>query len=222
MPKLDNVKMEQKYIRCMEEIKKRTEVVRSIVERELHVKYDVTTAETAALQIRKILELIALSSLVANYEKYREKRANFHKDWHAKRILETLESVNPNFFPQPKNRHAFAQGKWKLYPVDSDFLTRSDLVELYDRCSALLHAENPFDNGDEKRDQKKFLYQEIPTWMHKIITLLKHHTVQPVDEDRMYIFTMQAEDGKPHMAEFARNERGWRIPGCRAPWRWCR
>ena len=208
MPKPDNVKMEQKYIRCMKEIKERIEVVWLIVKGEIDVKYVITTAESAALQIRKILELIALSSLVANSEQYREKRANFRQDWHAIRILETLESVNQNFFPKPISSHSISQDGSELVDVESGFLTRPEFIELYDRCSALLHAENPFDNRYEKREQKKFLYQEIPACMNKIITLLNLHIVQPVDEDRMYVFIMKAEDGEPHMKEFVRTERG--------------
>ncbi len=208
MPKLDNAEIIQKYISCMEEIKKRTEVVESIVAQEIHVKYIVTTAETAVLQIRKILELIALSSMAANLEQYRKKRANFHKDWKAKLILEDLEKVNPKFFPKPRKRHARRQGGWKLDTVKSGFLTKLEFIELYDRCSAFLHAENPFDDRDENMDIIKLLYQEIPYWMNKVVALLDHHTVQPVDENRMYAVIMRTEDGKVQMTELVRAECG--------------
>ena len=43
--------------------------------------------------------------------------------------------------------------------------------------------------------------------MDKIIVLLNHHHVFPVDDSRMYIVLMQAEhDGNVHMAEFEKME----------------
>ena len=87
------------YADCMEEIKKRTTVVNGFLIREYHAKYVQTTAESICLQIRKILELIALGSLVANRPEYQKYRKNFRRDWNAKRILETLERANPNLYP---------------------------------------------------------------------------------------------------------------------------
>ena len=54
-----------KYADCMEEIKKRTEVVNGFFTGKCHAMYVQTTAESVSLQIRKILELIALASLAA-------------------------------------------------------------------------------------------------------------------------------------------------------------
>ena len=79
MSERDDAELMQKYIACMEEIKKRTEVVTWFVRREIGARYIGTTAESVALQMRKILELIALSSLVANHEEYSKHRANFRR-----------------------------------------------------------------------------------------------------------------------------------------------
>ena len=74
----------------MEEIKKRTEVVNGLLTGEFHTKYIQTTAESICLQIRKILELIAMASLVANRSEYTKYRKNFYRDWNAKREFVTL------------------------------------------------------------------------------------------------------------------------------------
>ena len=74
---------------------------------------------------------------------------------------------------------------------------------MYGRCSDVLHAENPFSRNED--DVVAFLFQEIPQWMNKIITLLNHHNVFPVDEERMYIVLMKSkDDGRAHMTEFER------------------
>ena len=59
-----------KYTDCMEEIKRRTEVVNCFLTRKCHAMYVQTTAESVSLQIRKILELIVLASLAANRSEY--------------------------------------------------------------------------------------------------------------------------------------------------------
>lgn len=70
MKSVGSDELRQKYVACMEEIKKRTSVVTAFVHGEINSKYVVTTAESAALQLRIILELVALSSLVANQGEY--------------------------------------------------------------------------------------------------------------------------------------------------------
>ena len=69
-----------KYRDCMEEIKKRTEVVDGFLRGNYHALYLQTTVESICLQVRKILELIALASLVANKGVYEKSRQNFAKD----------------------------------------------------------------------------------------------------------------------------------------------
>ena len=93
-----------KYADCMEEIKKRKVVVDGFLSGTCHTMYVQTTAESICLQIRKILELIALASLAANSAEYERYSRNFRRDWNGKRILETLEKANPRFYPQPTKR----------------------------------------------------------------------------------------------------------------------
>ncbi len=217
MPERDNEKMMRKYVSCMEEIKKRTNVVRAFAQKEINAKYLVTTVESAVLQVRKILELIALSSLVVNKEQYSKKRKDFYKDWHATKILATLEKVNPSFFPRPikRRRSTSLSVEWELDGVESGYLTRDDFIILYNRCCGLLHAENPLLESGSSQDLRTFLFQEVPNWMNRIIALMDHHIMQPVNDDKMYAVIMQADsDGKAHMTEFERREARSGAPGC--------
>ena len=79
------------YADCMEELKKRVSVVNGFLTGKCSAMYVQTTSESVCLQIRKILELIALGSLCVNRTEYEKYRRNFHLDWHGRRILETLE-----------------------------------------------------------------------------------------------------------------------------------
>ena len=192
-----------KYADCMEEIKMRTTVVDGFLTGKCHAMYVQTTAESISLQIRKILELIALASLVANRTVYQKHRRNFHRDWNGKRILETLEIANPEFYPKP-TKQVLDQTTGKvvsLEDITSGFLAKRDYIRLYDRCGGILHADNPF---SPKRDIQSFL-DSVPGWMGKIMRLLNHHVIQLVDDDQQIWVLMQAKnDGKAHVYEFVR------------------
>ena len=196
-----------KYADCMEEIKKRTEVVDGFLTRKLNAMYVQTTAESVALQIRKILELIALASLVANQSEYSKHRRNFQKDWNAKRILETLATANPRFYPTPKRQVVDKEtGRViSLEDIESGYLTIDEYVDLYDTCSRILHAENPF---SKEQDPDAFL-NSVVVWMSKIMRLLNHHTIQLIDDEKqLWVLMKSKTDGKAHVWEFERISEG--------------
>lgn len=191
------------YADCMEEIKRRTEVVNGFLTRKCHAMYVQTTAESVALQIRKILELIALASLAANRSEYAEHRRHFYEDWNAKRILDTLKKANPGFYPTP-SKQVVDQDSGQvvsLKEITSGFLTIDDYITLIDACSDILHAENPF----SRTQNPEAFMASVPEWMEKIRVLLNHHTIQLIDEDKQLWVLMKANtDGKAHVWEFER------------------
>ena len=91
----------KRYCDLMEEVKLRMNVVNHFLSGQGHVLYKPATLETVCLQIRKILELIAFGSLVANKEAYTATYAKVSKAWNAGEILTELAKVNPNFYPVP-------------------------------------------------------------------------------------------------------------------------
>jgi hypothetical protein len=149
------------------------------------------------LQFRKILELIALASLVANKDEYSKIRTRFETDWHAERILDTLEKANPLFYPRPSKQvlDRNTQKVIALEPITSGFLEKHDFIELYRLCSELMHSRNPFSSKLDLDDYKF----RIDEWFKKITTLLNHHQIQLYGTTNMIWALMQAkEDGQPH------------------------
>ncbi len=196
-----------KYADCMEEIKKRTEVIWGFLKGKYHAMYLQTTAESVALQIRKILELIALASLAANRPEYEKYRRDFRKDWNAKRIFETLDKANSRFYPKPTKQVVDSEtGKVvSLEEVKSGFLTRQDYIALLDSCNQILHAENPF--SKQKQQHPHVFMVSAPEWMNKIVCLLNHHAIQLFEDDKQLWVVMKAElDGKVYVHEFERVE----------------
>jgi hypothetical protein len=68
---------QDKYRAVLIEIKRRTAVVDSFLFGQAHALYVPTTVESVCLQIRKILELVAFSSLIANREIYSAQHKKF-------------------------------------------------------------------------------------------------------------------------------------------------
>ena len=191
-----------KYANCMEEIKLRKEVIEEFMDREFSAQYLRITVESVSLQFRKMLELIALASLVANkfeYEKYHE---NFKKHWKAKKILGALEKANPNFYPFPWepafNPDTGADDEMK--PITSGYLTKEDFINLYDKCSNMLHASNPF--SEEQQDPMP-VFNNTTNWLEKIRVLLNRHLIQLVDKEAILVVTMKTgDDGSVDVREF--------------------
>ncbi|WP_221076112.1 hypothetical protein [Agarivorans aestuarii] len=155
----------QKYLKLMYEATLRLETLRDFLSGIHSATYNVTTIESEALQVRKLLELIAYASLVSNREAYETVKKDLAKDWHAERILRKVESVNPSFYPVPLNSSGTVKG---------GFLTRKQFSKLYDKCGGILHAKNPF-----SKSQRNYLSFEakIPEYVDRIENLLKHHKV---------------------------------------------
>ncbi len=189
----------------MEEIKRRTEVIRAFLTGRANAVYKQANAESICLQLRKILELIALSSLVANKDEYSKNRKKFTTDWHAKRILADIERVNPQFYPEPTRQIIDTDtGKVKkVEKVIDGFLTRKEFEDIYDSCGAILHADNPF---GETKDIDNFL-KAVPKYIDRIIQLLNHHQIQLTEDGLQFWVLMNSKtDGRVQVTLFQRVE----------------
>src|ERR1700694_3086237 len=89
------------YINCMEEVRDRINLVTTIVAHTVTTGREVFDIELVFLQLRKVLELVAFASLTANKEKYSLAHAEFTEHWKAKRMLQELAKINPDFYPIP-------------------------------------------------------------------------------------------------------------------------
>ena len=195
--------LSEKYLGCMREIKHRTDVIQRFLRLEIHAGYLASTAECIALQFRKTLELIALASLVANREEYAKQRANFRSDWNAKRIVNTLESVNPKFYSAPTKPVRLRDedfADYGLQPVP-EYLTRDDYILLFDRCNDLLHAANPY--AESQPPNERFM-DEAPEWLRKTMALLNHHHIYPLDIDMMFVVQMGRADQDVSLTPFVK------------------
>lgn len=201
------------YTSIMEEIKKRTELIMRLIHGEINMVWVRTQAETVALQMRMIIESVALASLSANKSEFEKEGNKFKKFWKADRIFEDIEKKNPKFYPQPIKEHLLDKsipinsynfrGHWT--EIETGFMTRNKIVEVHSKCCDILHAPNPY--YENKRNYETFLTQSAE-WIELIIKLLNSHIIQLLDNSNLYLVHMREDEnnGQVRMYDWTRLE----------------
>ena len=179
-----------KYCQVMEEVKRRTSVVSHFLNEPHHALYQATAIESMCLQIRKMLELIALGSLVANQSVWDGSLRELRNAWNANDILKKLRKLNPNYYPQPVIEVPLDG------PVKSDiqdrtdgFLTEEMFADVYGRLGEILHANNPLGPAMDY----DYWLASIPHWTNLTIKLLNSHKVTLLNNPNMYLVHMNDE-----------------------------
>ena len=177
----------EKYCQVMEEVKRRTNVVRHFLGQPHHALYQAAAVEAACLQVRKILELVALGSLVANQDIWNGSLRHLRNAWNANDILKRLREVNPDFYPQPVSEVPMTGPvKSDIKDLTEGFLTEGMFGELYGKLGEVLHAKNPL---GPPMDYDHWL-KATPQWMNLIIKLLNSHKIKLLDNPNMFLIHM--------------------------------
>lgn len=166
------------YVECMEEVKQRLVASENFCGGVTNQQQIDT--ESACLQLRKSLELIAYASIAPHKTKYAQWRAkalnshgDFRKDYNGRAILASLKAINPHSFPRPFSLPVKTEVGWHFPEFRGKCLTQKKYERLYDSCGTFLHADNPWGN-------KKFYqaFQEnIPKHISLIRSLLNCHNI---------------------------------------------
>jgi hypothetical protein len=190
----------QKYCGLMAEIKRRIAVIDAFTDGIAHAVYKATTIESIYLQFRKILESIALGSLVANKAVFSALYQDFAKYWNAELLVKDIERVNPRFYPRPIAQKPSERSGIKMdwEARGDDFLTTGDLIKLYKKCGAIMHSGNPYGS------QIDFAYYEknIPYWRERIVNLLNSHLITLVNDPNVYLIQMGTATARPTYTPF--------------------
>ena len=197
------------YCELMLEIRHRATAIAKLEKPAPELIPDFVRVELLVLQVRKILELIALGSMVANEAEYTNAYKKFEKHYHANLILNDIEKLNPDFYPKPADQtKSMDEGVNHHLEIkqelDESYLARSDFSRIYEQCGALLHAQNPY---GASRDYAQY-ESNIRKWMKKIEKLLNIHVIRLINDNNYYLIHMNTEDGKPHGYTLSPNTNG--------------
>jgi hypothetical protein len=154
----------------MAEIKARSRLVKEVGEGHAGAFARPARVEFVYLQFRKILELIAMGSLLANSKAFAQVQSKIQHYWNAKDLLKDIQGINPDFYPRPIIQKPSQRPGVKMDWLDrpDDYLTKDRFVTLYDKCGGILHARNPF----APKQDHPMLEQAAPKWYLWIVNLL--------------------------------------------------
>ncbi len=177
------------YKRGMEEIRLRLDYV-AVQHNEVAAMGTVETPasrfrlETGYMHLRKVLELIAFSSLIAHKDSYVSAYRDYQKHWRAKDMLSAVEKLNPGFYPIA---YDFDGSKKQFTPTPDGWLTRDEFIELYDCASDLVHAGNPYSG------KQVFLRLRLDQWIGRIRRLLEWHGVMLLHETERLVVNVPGD-----------------------------
>jgi hypothetical protein len=169
----------EKYLACMEEVKKRIQILdEALLPFRARKELAVPNLELAALQLRKIYELIAFASLATNRERYSQVRQRYEKDWNLAEVLRIVAEINPHSFPV-----ACRMVGEEIIDREEMNFTKSSLAKFHGELATLLHAKNPY------KDEFDYLkwHQKCVEMRDHALDVLNFHRVWP-DPDKVQTF----------------------------------
>lgn len=186
------------YLNNMRDVKRRIRYAESQIS-VFNDTQDYPLLENAILHTRKALECIAYASIAPNKKAYSIFRseaktpADFRKDYHGGKILKQLGKINKEFYPLPLVKPKLVGVRqWHFDRLNSDYLTKSQYITLYDRLGKFLHSDNPWDNDKGYIN----LAKDMPENLQRIRLLLQIHAtfVQEKKSQHAFIVDMGSEE----------------------------
>ena len=158
--------------------------------------------ELGYLQLRLICEIIALACLAVHGDVPGARSAKMRSAHEADYILNSLERLHENFYPQPGAivPHPPTGGR-AFIPTKADNMSKRELVRLYWECGEYLHR------GDYEGTRKfpKTELKPIHKAALKIVALLKVHKISFLgSDDEMWVTMADPTNGNKVTATLER------------------
>jgi hypothetical protein len=132
--------------------------------------------EFCFLQLRMLCELVALSCLTAHGDIRATQSKTARKAYSAEKIIQLLDDLHPDFFPQPVKVTTPEPNFHHMEPANGDFLTKAELLRLYARCGDILHRGSIKKLLSEKKPIQTS-FSDINEYAKKVTALLRIHQV---------------------------------------------
>ncbi len=182
------------YSSFMREIKVRVGVIRNALD-DYSKGFSMTghrdsDVEICLLQLRKCLELMMFSSIIAHRQKGAELQKRFvEAEWNATVILKYLARAKPDYFPKALTKSRIpVDGAYPMIAVEGA-LSKEEFGKLYDRvCGRYLHASRDRTIVEDH----SAIFKEISEWVEKLTKLLSSHWIR-IDENTVLAVLMQTE-----------------------------
>jgi hypothetical protein len=175
----------QKYETLLTEIGERLRLARQLLDQ------PVTQVEWIAVELRLVLELIVLGSLVTN----RNAIATVSSVFKIKEVAEArklVRQVNPDYWPRPiESGPLDDEGALTGRPFEGDFLRENEWGREYGFLSELLQALHPY---SDPRDQASDVERQRALF-YRIAILLRQHVIVLAGNQDAYLGQLDVDGG---------------------------
>jgi hypothetical protein len=130
--------------------------------------------ETAALQLRMLLELIPLAALASHVPEV-EAIASAFKKKGAMDAAKLVQRVNPKYWPTPVEQGG-DRFNWTV--ITEGFVTEPEWVSEWGFLSSVLHARNPFVTTLADSQELRDAHARVLDLSRRIATVLRTHWVE--------------------------------------------
>jgi hypothetical protein len=180
---------QQIYADLMDEAKVRIHAVRDAIgEREKWVPR--LLQEFAYLQLRMLCETIAVGCLVAHGDiKHRKTLGS----WKLRDIMGKLEELNPEFYPREVGFRNVG-GVVQLDEYNVPQLSKSELIQLWDRAGSVLHRGSAKNLLSQKGKMLNVDLDVIIQYGQKIQHLLEQHVISSADKKKHLLVALASAD----------------------------
>lgn len=176
----------QKYATEMEFIKIYTDHIINDSKSIIHIGARV---EYKALQLRKIIELIIMASLVANSDQYMAFYNRLGSVWNIKYICTDLKKINEDYFPKAIELN---KDNGKISFIE-DTIQSEEIMLIHEKMGKFLHATNPYGTMPNYIEAEKYIDDSLM----RIMKLLNSHLIRLIDDIFLLVFMASSQDGHP-------------------------
>lgn len=218
------------YVHLMQEARERLASIAQLLNAD--DLSDWARLESVCLQVRKLLELVMFSSLVANQDLWEQSQKELRSSQNMTKKFKELKRLHSNFYPTPVDLNQWT-GQEPALRTD-DFLREDDFIRVYGSLGDILHADNPLGKPGDYSD----FMDRAPDLIESIQNLMECHKVHFYDHpDEFYLVKMFGDlDGDVTFIRFSTNAEGETLcawPDCSSwsgrqhceyigrPWREC-
>jgi len=161
------IKPHDLYVQQMLETKRRFRAIDRILGAKKPLTLDMEVDnESVFLQIRKIVELITFSAIIADEQRYQRSRqldsvlnpkdkGDYTLDWKASDILVRLSKISPYFLPRPLGKMTVQSDNVKNFDEPTAKSSHDRLIEIYKTANGFAHIPNPYKANIVELELKK-------------------------------------------------------------------
>jgi hypothetical protein len=147
------------------------------------------TAELCYIQLRMLCELVALGCLIAHGDIEETKTKKLQKKYGADYIIKHLERLHANFYPHPITCE-FSENSIHMTKIDSGFLTKQELLNLYHECGEHLHRGCLEKIYSQTKPKQPPQIEKALEWGHKFTRLLSQHHIASLSNNSHFLCFM--------------------------------